>query len=121
MADGVVSSGAAAQNGASNGKAKTNGYKPMARESSRRVKRADVENTFGKYAQLIHAARRPLPTKTGDGTYVKKKEQTGLLTDLGAMGIKGIRTLFAVKKQKRSGELVDDRTYLMERIIQVRE
>lgn len=86
----------------------------------REVKKPDVGGTSGKYSQLLHAARRPLPTQSGDGSYLKgEPKHTSTIQDLRAIGLKGVRTLLAVKKQKKRGGLVDDREYLMEQIIQV--
>lgn len=81
--------------------------------------RADVESSFNKFAQLIHASRRPLPTQSGDGAYLERTEPTGLLQDLRSIGFKDVETLMELMKSKTSGKLVDDKTYLMERIIQV--
>ncbi|KAL1954110.1 hypothetical protein VTO42DRAFT_1734 [Malbranchea cinnamomea] len=93
-------------------------YKPHPDDNPRRLKRHHVEGTFEKYAQLIHAAARPLPTQTGDGTYLKKKEKkTSKFQDIRSIGFKGIRTLLTVSKHQRSGQLVDDRAYLMEKLI----
>ncbi|KMU91811.1 linoleate diol synthase (Linoleate (8R)-dioxygenase) [Coccidioides immitis H538.4] len=115
-------------NGHSNGIGHTNGTaagtkasrngidKVNSRKSA--VKRPQVESTFKQYAQLIHAARRPLPKQSGDGTYLTgPKAKTSLLQDLRSMGPKGWGTLIAVLKNKRSGDLTDDKTYIMERII----
>lgn len=81
--------------------------------------RADVESSFNKFAQLIHASRRPLPTQSGDGAYLERTEPTGLLQDLKSIGLKDVETLKELLKSKTSGNLQDDKTYLMERIIQV--
>lgn len=82
--------------------------------------RSEVESTFEQYAQLIHAAGRPLPTQSGDGSYLEHDVPTGLLEDLKTLGFKDVGTLLNVMKTKQSGELADDKTYLMERVIQVR-
>lgn len=81
--------------------------------------RADVESSFNKFAQLVHASRRPLPTQSGDGAYLDRTEPTGLLQDLRSIGFRDAETLMELMKQKTSGKLQDDKTYLMERIIQV--
>ena len=44
--------------------------------------RGDVEASFTQFAQLVHAARRPLPTQTGDGAYLEHAEPSGLLADI---------------------------------------
>ena len=81
--------------------------------------RADVETSFNKFAQLIHASRRPLPTQSGDGAYLDRTEPTGLVQDLKSIGFRDVETLMELMKSKTSGKLQDDKTYLMERIIQV--
>lgn len=81
--------------------------------------RVDVESSFNKFAQLIHASRRPLPTQSGDGAYLERTEPTGFLQDLKSIGFKDVETLMELMKSKTSGKLQDDKTYLMERIIQV--
>ncbi len=64
-------------------------------------------------------AQRPLPTQTGDGSYVEHEEKTGVLADLKALGFKDAKTLTDVMRNKTKGEYVDDKTYLMEHTIQV--
>src|SRR5205809_960314 len=118
-------------NGKKNGTSMANGSSPQGKDKSSKkasasevdstdqVKRGEVEGTFEKYAQLIHAARRPLPTQSGDGSYLEAKGPNSMLQDLKAVGLKGVGTLMDVIKTKASGKLVDDKTYLMERVIQV--
>lgn len=89
-------------------------------EDSHPVKRGEVVAVFEKYAQAIHASREPLPNQTGDGTYLKHDQSTGLIDDIKSLGFKDIGTVKELIAQKASGELTDDKTYLMERIIQVR-
>ena len=81
--------------------------------------RGEVESSFQQFAQLIHASRRPLPTQSGDGAYLDHTEPSGLLQDLKSIGFKDVNTLMQVMKQKKSGALQDDKTYIMERVIQV--
>lgn len=83
------------------------------------TKREEVSGTFEQFAQVIHAAQRPLPTQTGDGSYLNKDESTGLLADLKNLGFKDIKTLKEVMENKAKGDLVDDKTYIMERVIQL--
>lgn len=113
-------------NGVTNGThATTNGTKsstssPPSQSTAPRAKRGDVEGTFAKYAQLIHASRRPLPNQSGDGSYLREETKyTSTLSDLRTMGWKGISTLLAVRKHKKSGKLDNDREYIMERVINV--
>ena len=81
--------------------------------------RGEVESSFQQFAQLIHASRRPLPTQSGDGSYLDHTEPSGLMQDLKSLGFKDVNTLMQVMKQKKSGGLQDDKTYIMERVIQV--
>lgn len=74
---------------------------------------------FEKYAQLIHASQRPLPNQNGDGTYTDHDSSTGLFQDIKSLGFKDFGTLKDVIASQASGELVDDKTMLMERVIQV--
>ncbi|KAJ5887878.1 hypothetical protein N7495_007919 [Penicillium taxi] len=87
-------------------------------EENHVVKRAEVVAVFEKYAQAIHASREPLPNQTGDGTYLKHDQSSGLINDIKSLGFRDINTVKDLVKSKASGELVDDKTYLMERIIQ---
>ncbi|KAI9697077.1 MAG: hypothetical protein M1836_005039 [Candelina mexicana] len=78
----------------------------------------DDTNVFSQFAQLIHAARRPLPTQTGDGSYIEHEVSTTLWQDLKQLGFKDINTLKDVISNKASAAYQDDKTYLMERVIQ---
>lgn len=119
MAGDTTVNGTNAQDGSAKKDSKPN-HKPHPDDTPGNVKRENVESTFGKYSQVIHAARRPLPTRSGDGEYVDgKKKKTGLGKDLRTMGFKGVHTVGALVKSKLSGELVDDRTYMMEKVIGV--
>lgn len=83
--------------------------------------RNEISAIFEKYAQVIHASRRPLPTQSGDGTYLEHghDHSSSLFSDLRSLGFKDYGTLIEVMKNKASGECVDDKTMLMERIIQL--
>jgi linoleate 10R-lipoxygenase len=81
--------------------------------------RSEVESSFTQFAHLIHAAQRPLPNQSGDGTYIEEKQQhSGLWADLRSLGFRDVKTLTEVMKNTASGALVDDKTMLMERVIQ---
>lgn len=89
-------------------------------EDDHNAKRSEVVAVFEKFAQVLHASRRPLPTQTGDGTYLDGHENsTGLFRDLRTMGFKDVATVKDLMRSKVTGELVDDRTMLMERIMQL--
>lgn len=93
--------------------------KPPNNDDDHAANRGDVESSFQKFAQLIHASNRPLPTQSGDGAYLDHPEPTGLMQDLKNIGIKDVRTLMELMKTKVKGELNDDKTMLMEHVIQV--
>lgn len=66
-----------------------------------------------------HTQRRPLPTQGGEGLFLDHTQPSGLMSDIKAMGFKDVHTLIDVMKSKATGELQDDKTYLMEHTIQV--
>ena len=109
-------------NGHTNGKL-TNGASnaghPHASEQDHSATRSDVSSSLEQFAQVLHAARRPLPTQSGDGAYLDHEVPSGLLQDIKSLGFKDVNTLMNVMKTKATGELQDDKTMLMERVIQV--
>lgn len=82
--------------------------------------RDDVKGTFEQFAQLIHAAQRPLPNQTGDGAYLEKEEPTGFWQDIKSLGYKDLKTVKAILEDKASGKPQDDKTMHMEQLMQVR-
>ena len=98
----------------------SNGVDAHTKEPSHAVSRQDVESSFTQFAQLVHAAQRPLPNQTGDGTYVEDAaEHASFSQDLRSLGLRDVKTLTEVMKSAASGALVDDKTMFMERVIQV--
>lgn len=84
------------------------------------VKRAGIVGTLESLGKVISTANRPLNTETGDGSYDTKQEQSGLLDDLKALRIKDLETLqMTMKQELGSSNLADDKTMLMEKLIQV--
>ena len=88
-------------------------------EPDHSVTRGDVDSAFDQFAQLIHASSRPLPTQTGDGSYIEHEASSSLFQELKHLGFKDVKTLKEVIVNKASGALADDKTMLMERTIQV--
>jgi hypothetical protein len=83
------------------------------------VNRDGIVATFEKFSQVIQAAGRPLPTGTGDGSYIDDPKKGALLGDLEVLRVKDYETAIALLKQHLSGsELTDDRTMIMEKTIQ---
>lgn len=105
----------------------TNGYAPATvkqdetREDEHAATRADVTSTFEQYAQLIHAAKRPLPNQSGDGAYLDKDEPSGFWSDMRSLGIKDLKTVRHIMEDKASGKPQNDRDMHMEEIMQVSE
>jgi linoleate 10R-lipoxygenase len=79
---------------------------------------AKSSSKFKEAREVIHAARRPLPTETGDGSYIEDEPSSGLWKDLRSLGIKDASTLAAFLENKVTGQHIDDKTMLMERVIQ---
>jgi hypothetical protein len=75
---------------------------------------------FESIKGVIKASSRPLPTQTGDGTYIQPPISTGLLLDLSTTDAKDVETVLGVLKAKVTGAPTNDRTYLMERTINAR-
>ena len=90
-------------------------------EEERNEKKGSAISPFEKYASVLHASRSPIPNQTGDGAYLEHEHTTSLLQDAKHLGFKDLATLKDVIKNKTTGQLIDDKTMLMERIIQVRE
>lgn len=78
-----------------------------------------VEKSITQIEQVISASLRPLPTETGDGSYIKDPKTTGLAKDITHIDLDDVKTLVEVVKTGATGEPVDDREYIMERVIQV--
>ena len=93
--------------------------KPKTQIKTHGASRDDVQSSFEQFAHVIHASDQPLPTQNDDGSYIDHKEPSGLMADVKALGFKDVRTLIDVMKNKATGELQDDKTYLMEHTIQV--
>ncbi len=78
-----------------------------------------IEDAVSGVRELMHAALRPLPVQTGDGSYIEQPESTHVFKDLHDMGFDGVQTLIETVKTDVSGKLADDKKYLMEKVIKV--
>jgi len=78
-----------------------------------------IEKSISQIEQVISASLRSMPTETGDGTYVKESKTTGFAKDLPHLDLDDVKTVVDVVKAGATGEPVDDREYIMERVIQV--
>jgi linoleate 10R-lipoxygenase len=88
-------------------------------DEGRSQKVEDGVSIFDKYAQVLHASRSPLANHTGDSTTFDE-HQGSRMQDLRALGFQDLQTAKNLIMSKAKGEPVDDKTMLMEKIIQVR-
>jgi cytochrome P450 len=79
---------------------------------------------FKSIASLVGAAAAPVPDETGDGSKIAPEEKAALyqkieggLRDMSHLGIDNVQTLLQIQHEKMTGELTDDKTYLMEGLI----
>ncbi len=82
-------------------------------------KRQKIENALASISGVIKAASRPLPTQTGDGSYIVPPKETGLFHDIRMTRREDVQTLLKAQMLEMTGDPVDDKKYLMERLIQV--
>ncbi|KAH1726426.1 hypothetical protein KXX40_000269 [Aspergillus fumigatus] len=96
-------------------------------EPSREPPKGDVGaeqgGAFGRFkdlSEVVHKATRPLPTETGNGTYIEDSSKGGSLwEDLLSLGIEDAKTVKDFVKTEALRRPIDDKTMLMERIIQM--
>ncbi|KAF3481341.1 fatty acid oxygenase [Arthroderma uncinatum] len=81
--------------------------------------REEIGQGVADVGEAISASLRPLPTASGDGTYLPKVAKTGVLDDLAHMKLGDAGTLAEMAKIAATGELIDDKRYIMERVIQL--
>ena len=81
--------------------------------------RSEITTAFSSVSSVIKAIVRPLPTDTGDGSYITTQKTTGLLHDLTHVQTDDLRTLVDVAEVAVDGEPVKDKTYLMERVVKL--
>jgi hypothetical protein len=82
-----------------------------------------LSQSISQLENVVSASLRPLPTETGNGTYIAEATETGLVAglvqDMANVDVGDIRTLVEVIKNSATGVPVDDKSYVMERTIQV--
>ncbi|KAL4945149.1 hypothetical protein BDV06DRAFT_47700 [Aspergillus oleicola] len=88
-------------------------------DSGNSAESEDIPPVFEKYAQVLHASSRPVPHQGGEAAYLEKEHPSGLFNDLKSLGLKDYSSLKDVIKTKINGELTDDKTMIMERVIQI--
>lgn len=81
--------------------------------------REKVEEAFRSVAGVIKASSAPLPTKTGDGSYLTSTKPTGILNDLIHIRPGDIGTLIDLAKTAVTRDPINDKTYLTERLLKI--
>ena len=83
--------------------------------------RQDVVSSFELFSQLVGFSRRPLPTQTGDYTYLpEEKAKANVFQVLKSLlNIDNLTTLKEVFTNTIETKPIDDKTYLMERVIEL--
>lgn len=81
--------------------------------------RQEIDQVFASVHALINASARPLPTQTGDGSYVIPPVTTGLFQDLRKMDVSDVQPLLDLVTTSVTGKLTDDKTYFMEKLIKL--
>ncbi|KAK7949013.1 fatty acid oxygenase [Apiospora aurea] len=77
-----------------------------------------ILDSLRKFGHLVQSAARPLPTQTGDGTYVEEEHHSSIFEDLASLGISDVNTLLELLEQGFPGnKLIDDRTMFTEHLI----
>lgn len=96
--------------------------KPASELDKFKQKAEQSVQTLGK---LLAAIRAPLPTQTGDGSSLPPNPTLStlqnideVLKDLSDLGVKKLADLAIVADKMKKGEMLDDRKYWMERLIQ---
>ncbi|TKA62848.1 hypothetical protein B0A49_11568 [Cryomyces minteri] len=101
----------------------TDQSEPMGRIGA---KKQEIQAAFTKLHSLYSQMMKPMPTDTGDGTYLADEAPQGVIADLDGivrdadvMGIQDYGTLVKMAKDKFTGAAMDDKEYLMEGLIRV--
>ena len=80
----------------------------------------DVKSTLSSLIGLVKHSLRPLPTATGDGTYVEEEIHSSITKDLLKLRPTDAVTVKDLIQNVVTNKPIDDRTYFMEGIIKVR-
>ena len=87
--------------------------------------RERVDGALKSLADLFNAAARPLPTETGNGTYLEDDPPDLIdriqadIQNFSHLGIRDVATLLEAQKTYLSGTYMDDKHYLMEGLTSV--
>jgi len=82
--------------------------------------RADIESAIAQISDALQASLRPLTTETGDYIPLSDgKAKLDMLSGVKHLSIRNLQTVKDVLVEGLDGSLIDDRTYIMERVIQL--
>jgi linoleate 8R-lipoxygenase / 9,12-octadecadienoate 8-hydroperoxide 8R-isomerase len=82
--------------------------------------RADFVSALTQIGNAINASFRPVPTQTGDYTSLSHGEaKSSVLSEVKYLSVRNVQTLKDMLVEGLEGGFVDDRTYIMERVIQL--
>ena len=81
--------------------------------------RQEIHQVIASVHALINASARPLPTQTGDGSYVIPPVTTGLIQDLRKMDISDVESVLNLVTTSVTGKATNDKTYFMEKLIKL--
>ncbi|KAH8683552.1 heme peroxidase [Ilyonectria robusta] len=123
----MSSNGSQTKNGSANGQGSSvpNEKSPATRSTyiapkAKPVPKAKKDGALASFKKLRLASKRPLPTQSGDGTYLTVVKRPGLKEDIRRLSMKDFKTLLEIVSHKVKGETqVDDKTMIMERTIQI--
>ena len=86
--------------------------------------RAKIRGSLKQIGGLVHAVARPVPTGTSDGSQLNPEQKNAIikkveddLATITHMNVTDIKTLIDIQYKKMTGELTDDKEYLMEGLI----
>jgi hypothetical protein len=82
--------------------------------------RADFLSAITQIGNAINASFRHVPTQTGDYTSLSHGEaKSSVLSEVKYLSVRNVQTLKDMLVEGLEGGFVDDRTYIMERVIQL--
>ncbi|KAH7143587.1 heme peroxidase [Dactylonectria macrodidyma] len=117
----MSSNGSQTKNGTANGHSKSVGEKTaFTPPKARPMPRPKKDGALASFKKLRVASKRPLPSQSGDGSYLTVPRRPGLKEDIKRLTMKDFKTLLEIISHKVKGETqIDDKTMIMERTIQI--
>lgn len=78
-----------------------------------------MQGIIAQFGELVYAAVRPLPTQTGDGSYLEEPESENWYKDITSLDSKDLGTIKDMSVHVVDPEPVDDKKYYQERLVNV--